>query len=206
MMRHSALGAIVTSVAIHLVLFYGFHLLQFEFRAEEPKFISLTFAEFSGPILQTMVQATPPPMEDKAVDDNIVRLPESKFYTEEAPMPTTEKSGEKLEDHVLGDPVDRSMGEKRDFPFTISGEVSTRTILWKVLPQYPKGLQQEATLRFRFSVSPEGSVHNIIPLQKAEPQLEEITIQALYKWKFTPLPPSSKDMQEGVITFIYKLE
>jgi hypothetical protein len=206
MMRHSTLGGILTSIAIHLVLFYGFHSLQFQFKEEEPKFISLTFAEFSGPILQTILQATPPPIEDKTVNDNLIQLPKIKFYTDEAPIPATEKSSEKLEDNALGDLGDRSIGEKRSLPFTISGEVSTRTILWKVLPQYPKGLQQEATLRFRFSVSPEGSVHDIIPLQKAAPQLEAITIQALYKWKFTPLPPPSKDMQEGVISFIYKLE
>lgn len=206
MMPRSTLAGILTSLTIHLVFFYGFYLLQFEFKSQEPKFISLSFAEVSGPVLHKVLQSTRTTAEDKTANQHTIRLPESKFYTDEAPIPLTEGLGEKHEENILGEPAERSIGEKRDLPFTISGEVSKRSILWKELPQYPKGLQKEATLRFRFSVSPDGSVHNIIPLQKGDPRLEKITIEALYKWKFTPLSPPSQDIQEGVITFIYKLE
>lgn len=206
MISRSTFTGILISSIIHLGLFYGFHLFQFELKPEEPKFISLNFVEVSGPPLTKIFETIRKPTEGKPENEDIIRLPESRFYTEEAPIPVTKRESGRREEDILGEPVERGIGEKRNLPFTISGEVSKRGILWKELPQYPKGLQREATLKFRFFVSSDGSVVSIIPLQKGDPQLEEITIEALYKWKFTPLPPPSQEMQEGVITFIYKLE
>jgi|GEM_PF-2544603 len=205
MMSRPTLGGVLISLILHAALFYVFHALRFEFRREEPKFISLNFVEASESPFPELFSTPPLPREGTPHDEDIVRLPESRFYKEEAPIPGTRRESGEME--IVGHPpAEPEMGEKRELPFTISGEVSKRGILWKELPQYPAGLQREVTLRFRFFVSSDGTVHSIIPLQKGDPELEEITIAALHKWKFTPLPPPSQEVQEGVITFIYKLE
>ncbi len=206
MMSRSTLTGILASSIVHIGLLSGFYLLQFEFEPEEPKFISLNFAEVSGSLFEKIPPATGKTTEQRSLDQDVVRLPESRFYTEDAPIPAAERENAKQQEKIVGEPVERDVGEKRNVPFTISGEASKRGILWKELPQYPEGLQTEATLKFKFFVLPDGSVHNITPLFKGAPQLEEITIEALHKWKFTPLPPTSQETQEGVITFIYKLE
>ncbi len=206
MMPRFGLTGILASSMIHVGLFYGFHVLRFEFKPEEPKFISLNFVEVSEPYLPEILQSEPKVIQGRSKDEGIVRLPQGKHYNQEDPMPTTKTETAGIEENVLGERAERDIGEKRNLPFNISGEVSKRGILWKKLPLYPEGLQREATLRFRFFVAPDGSVQNIIPLQKGNPQLEKITTEALYEWRFTSLPPSSQEVQEGVITFIYKLQ
>ena len=44
-------------------------------------------------------------------------------------------------------------------------------------------------------------------LQKGETRLESVTLNALRKWLFSPLDSNAPQVrQEGVITFVYKLE
>ncbi len=121
-------------------------------------------------------------------------------------MEPTERVERRPDEGIGSEPTPEDFGEKSNLPFSIAGEVSKRGILWKELPVYPRDLQKEVTLKFRFWVLPDGSVQNIIPLEKGDPRLEKITTDALFKWKFSPLPPPSQETQEGVITFIYRLQ
>lgn len=92
-------------------------------------------------------------------------------------------------------------------PFTIEGDAAKRSILNQKNPQYPPGLQQEAVVRIRFTVLPDGRVGQMLPLQKGEAQLDEITIKALRQWRFNPLPPSAEQKNvTGIITFRYELQ
>ena len=92
-------------------------------------------------------------------------------------------------------------------PFTIEGDAAKRSILKQVIPEYPEGLQKEAIVRIRFTVLPNGSVGQTIPVQKGDPVLDEITMQALRKWRFNPLSPGAGQQKaEGIITFRYELQ
>lgn len=92
-------------------------------------------------------------------------------------------------------------------PFTIEGDAARRTIITQVIPQYPRGLQREAVVKIRFTVLPDGTIGSMIPVQKGDPVLEEITMKALRKWRFNPLLPSSEQKKvEGIITFRYELK
>jgi TonB family protein len=79
-----------------------------------------------------------------------------------------------------------------------------RRIENKILPSYPENVQQNAKVKIKFDVLPDGSVTNIIIIQKAEPGLEFNSLNAISQWKFNPI--SQDIIQKGVITFIYELK
>jgi len=99
-------------------------------------------------------------------------------------------------------PVGKGAGQT----YKIEGPAAQRTILFQVLPKYPRGLGKEAKIKVSFSVLPDGSVGMVMPLQKGEPLLEDLTLNALQRWRFNPLPPQEPQIeQRGIITFIYRL-
>lgn len=90
--------------------------------------------------------------------------------------------------------------------FSIEGDAARRSIVRKIIPQYPPGLQKEATIKVRFEVLPDGTVSNMIPMIKGEPTLENLTLEALRQWQFNPLPPALEQKTvTGIITFRYVL-
>ncbi|NOY57783.1 MAG: TonB family protein [Calditrichaeota bacterium] len=92
-------------------------------------------------------------------------------------------------------------------PFTIEGDAAKRTIVNQKIPRYPSGLQREAVVKIRFTVLPDGHVGIMLPIQKGDPTLDEITMQALRQWRFNPLPPGAEQKNvQGIITFRYELQ
>ncbi|MDP8268524.1 MAG: TonB family protein [Candidatus Tenebribacter davisii] len=89
-------------------------------------------------------------------------------------------------------------------PYILEGEIANRKILNKVIPTYPEDVQQSVKVKIKFDVLPDGSVTNIIIVQKAESKLEFTSLSALSQWKFNPI--SQDIVQKGVITFIYELK
>ena len=90
--------------------------------------------------------------------------------------------------------------------FTIEGEAAKRTILYKVIPQYPPGLQKEAVIKIRIFVLPTGEIGQMLPVLKGDPVLEEITLSTLREWRFNPIPPGQEQKTvQGTITFRYEL-
>jgi TonB family protein len=83
------------------------------------------------------------------------------------------------------------------------GGGGNRTVLFKKLPKYPAGNNTQAQIRIRFTVSAEGQVTTMYPLQKADPALERAAMEALRLWKFNRL----RDNREmfGIITFTFRL-
>ncbi len=75
------------------------------------------------------------------------------------------------------------------------------------LPEYPEGFNKTAVIRLRFKIFPNGTVGETIPLQKGNMLLENLAIKSLKTWNFNPLEKNAPQiMQEGIITFIYRLE
>jgi TonB family protein len=83
------------------------------------------------------------------------------------------------------------------------GGGGNRIVLYKVLPKYPSGYNVNAQIRLRFTVSPDGNVTSIVPLQKGDPVLERAAIEALRQWRFNRLK-ENKEMY-GIITFTFKV-
>jgi TonB family protein len=83
------------------------------------------------------------------------------------------------------------------------GGGGNRTVLYKKLPEYPKGVNTSAEIKIRFTVSRDGTVISMVPLQKGDPALEQAAMKALKQWRFNPLQ-EEKSMY-GIITFTFKL-
>ena len=83
------------------------------------------------------------------------------------------------------------------------GGGGNRVVLQKVLPKYPQGVNTGAQIRIRFTVSQDGTVVSMIPLQKGDPILEKSAKDALRQWRFNRLK-DNKEMY-GIITFTFRL-
>ena len=108
-------------------------------------------------------------------------------------------------DDYLNSISNRLLGESEsNSRYILEGEITNRRIENKILPSYPENVQQNAKVKIKFDVLPDGSVTNIIIIQKAEPGLEFNSLNAISQWKFNPI--SQDIIQKGVITFIYELK
>ena len=75
------------------------------------------------------------------------------------------------------------------------------------VPAYPEGIRETAIIRLKFEVFPNGTIGDIIPLQKGNTMLENNSINTLKKWQFNPLEKAAPQViQEGIIAFVYRLE
>ncbi len=83
------------------------------------------------------------------------------------------------------------------------GGGGNRVVLYKVLPKYPAGYNVNAQIKLKFTVSADGVVTSIVPLQKGDPVLERVAIEALRQWRFNRLK-ENKEMY-GIITFTFKV-
>lgn len=94
------------------------------------------------------------------------------------------------------------------FGFDIDwGGKGTRKIYSYILPSYPEGVYKEIDIRLRFTILPDGTVGNILPLIKADTKLENLAINSLRQWRFEALSPLQKQVEQAaVIVFPYRLQ
>ncbi|MEO0098500.1 MAG: energy transducer TonB [candidate division WOR-3 bacterium] len=93
----------------------------------------------------------------------------------------------------------------------VSGPISERKILRKVLPRYPdwalkKGVS--GTIIIRLWVTPEGDVRENMEVVESSgyPDLDRAVLMALASWKFAPLPENvKKETQWGLVTVRFEL-
>jgi TonB family protein len=83
------------------------------------------------------------------------------------------------------------------------GGGGNRTVLFKKLPKYPPGVNTQAQIRIRFTVTADGTVRSMYPLQKGDPMLERSAMDALRQWRFNPLKSNTE--MYGIITFTFRL-
>ncbi len=124
-------------------------------------------------------------------DEKISANPTEGISIDEKPLPSTSLATE-------------SIGQT---PFQIEGQAASRTVVFKVIPEYPEDRQAQATIKISFTVLPNGLVGEIIPVIKSDAVLEKITLDALRQWRFNPLPADAPQrVERGVITFRYLLK
>lgn len=84
------------------------------------------------------------------------------------------------------------------------GGGGNRILLSKKLPQFPKSVKSNARIELRFKVLSDGSVSQVIPLQKADPALEQAAINAIKQWRFNPLSDNKEMWGTIPLTFILR--
>lgn len=84
------------------------------------------------------------------------------------------------------------------------GGGGNRVLLSKKLPQFPKSVKSNARIELRFKVLADGSVSQVIPLQKADPALEQAAINAIKQWRFNPLTEDKEMWGTIPLTFILR--
>lgn len=94
---------------------------------------------------------------------------------------------------------------------SIAGPISKRSILSKVLPQYPEWALERGIsgiVIIRIWVMPDGGVKETMAIEQSSgyPELDQLVVNALKRWKFAPLDKSVvQEVQWGVITFRFCL-
>ena len=185
------------------------------------------------PEIQPEVQEEPQPAEPEEAKP--VDLPDASQVDTEPPVDVPETDIEAVnpqdpedEQQVENDPVeevepirplgsgstdgrtgaeDGDQGEGNDeqeaAPFQIEG--LNRTPLKTPPPAYAS--QVTADIIVKIWVGPNGRVARQLVLRKGDPRLEEAVALALRNWRFNPLPPNvPQDLQEGTVTFRFRLE
>jgi hypothetical protein len=98
--------------------------------------------------------------------------------------------------------VGSRLGEEPGFE---GGTARNRIVYKKVYPRSPY-LERNITIRLKFFVMPDGTVGDVIPLQKGDPELERLAILSMKSWEFEPLPEGMEDIQTGIITLRFRAE
>jgi len=139
------------------------------------------------------------PRPDMPLADREIFSPDRKLTYEGSKIAVGETPGTGIETATIGKEMAKS--------FEIEGEISGRQLTFNPLPSYPEGLNQNATIRISFFVQPDGGVSAVgmAPVRKENAILEDLTMNTLKRWRFTPLPAGDTRIQKGMITFYYKV-
>lgn len=153
--------------------------------------------------------------------------PDAAEATRTISVPTTGETGRALPDVPVGEreipSVDKLLepGQRPSGPgvsttplagtsrqsFEILWEGPSREILSGPLPEYPPDVSREVRIRLDFQVLADGSVGMIVPITKGETTLENLAIETLRTWRFSPLDLSQpQGIQSAVITFVFTLK
>lgn len=146
------------------------------------------------------------------IDDPLLakQIQATNQYSSEAGIKDSQGSGSKDIGKADGNPLGTGLGDKGIGPgsgFGLGdiewGGGGNRIVLYKVLPKYPRGYNVSAQIKIRFTVSPDGVITSMVPLQKGDPVLERAAMEALKQWRFNRLK-ENKEMF-GIITFTFRI-
>lgn len=140
------------------------------------------------------------------IDENLSSFDDQTFNSIDQGSKISSKSvGEKTDAVVVAGKKGGNV--KFDKPYEISWEGVVREILYDPMPEYPPGLDKEARIRIKITVLPNGTIGDLIPLQKADATLESVTMKTLKMWRLSTLKPTDPQLnQTAVITFRFVLE
>jgi TonB family protein len=157
----------------------------------------------SGKLSPTADETKPTPRDD-VYDAEAMRKEVSDKSSSEKDF--TQPGGRAMDGNDGATPASDIGAASANMPYTIEGDAAKRSIVNQVLPEYPPGLQQEAVVKIRFWVLPDGRIGSMIPVRKGDPVLDQVTMRAIRQWRFNALPTGSDPKNaEGVITFVYRL-
>lgn len=146
-----------------------------------------------------------PTAQKQKEETDVIPSPNVKRAEEEKEGAKTSGSAEGSEgqtDTEEGTGVD----DEKASPFLLEwdGEIK-REPKRQPLPSYEADVEAEITIRFQ--VKPDGTVGQMIPLKKMNPELEREILKTLRTWRFSRLPKTvPQTVQWGTITFRFVLE
>jgi protein TonB len=219
-------AAFVLSLAVHLVVLIALHFLNLEQRTRA-EYVELDWAGSSGapgktikPETEQREEATDAAKQPSRTTPATTRVnaPVAKNLSRET-VSVKEKGAEETS-RVNAQPSRRAeRAARRQAKAEASGAgsstgysiewagVGSRRLLSGRIPEYPDGTTREMPVLLQFTVLPDGSVSNVLPLARSDELLERAAIEALRTWRFDPLPPVFEQKpQMGKITFVFKLE
>ncbi len=92
-------------------------------------------------------------------------------------------------------------------PYQIAWSGVARALLSGDRPQFPQGVQHGGTVKVKITVDPSGTVLSMIPIEKADPRLEEAAMSAIRTWRFSKLGKNYPQVdQQATATFVFKAE
>lgn len=216
------------SIAFHAILFLIFFFVQFSVEPDESEYVTIGFGTglsmgSPGPLGQDQLTEKDKLKEEKQKIQNPeqkkVELPESKNKDIENIITSADKKKNKETVEAekvkpLTEQTNKTKGTELaglgegGFGFEIDfGGKGMRKIYSYNLPEYPEGVSKEIDVKLRFTIMPDGTVGKIFPLIKADARLELAAINSLRQWRFEPLPPNAKQIdQTVVIIFPYRLQ
>ncbi len=196
-------NAIFYSILIHIVLAVLFLFMPVNLSFYTPEFIEVG--------LLTPARASVPEQEPLSVtkEEEKVSLPETKHegrLPEKLPTEKEEPFSEMVQEQEivketpsLGDAIESKL-------YTITGEISKRRVINKVIPTYPEGYNIQTEVSYELFVTPDGHIQRIRIVKRGGEVFNKITLDALRQWRFEKLPPNlPQEIQSGIITFIYRL-
>ena len=207
------------SFALHIVILFIFLLVRFSIEPDESEYVTVGFGTglsmgSPGPVGQDQLtekeilkeEKQPEKKEaEKKVKDNVITPADTKKNKEtreaEKVKPLNERE-EKTKGNELAGAGEGGYGFEIDF-----GGKGQRKIYSYNIPEYPEGVSKEIDVKLRFTILPDGTVGKIFPLIKADARLELASINSLRQWRFEPLPPNAKQVEQTVvIIFPYRLQ
>ena len=194
---------IIGSIIIHLLLLFSFLFVRVGLSFEEPQFVEIGLLAYTPPEVVAKIE------KDLEPTRNLIELPSAEHTEEEAirtkpfketpRLPMPEVSREKL----TPEPIHKVIEGK---PYRIEGELAKRRVIYKVIPEYPRGYNIETDVKVEVFVSPSGRVKRLSLLKKGGAVFDRITLDALRVWRFEKLHPHlPQEIERGVVTFMYRL-
>lgn len=145
-----------------------------------------------------------PVAKNTAADNNVTAAEKSKDKS----VKNTTENKDNTNSNVTSSGQGNLAEGDGSFGFDIDwGGKGTRKIYSYNLPSYPEGVYKEIDIRLKFTILPDGTVGNILPLIKADTRLENLAINSLRQWRFEALGATQKQVEQAaVIVFPYRLQ
>lgn len=117
---------------------------------------------------------------------------------EDAPPETTPPPDDAVETVAQADAAQQADD------FVIEGPAANREVIYKPR-QFPVvELERDVTIRLKFWVLPDGTVGDVVPLQRGDIRLERAAIAYMKNWRFTPVSPNQPQIW-GILPITYTL-
>lgn len=219
------------SLIFHVILLLLFLIITINLEYPPREYVELSFGNSGesgssgaiGSLIEETDKSVVAKNENQTVDksQNVreVELPKAKNTEDENVIKAADKNKEVTTTSTSKNNEDNISENSRDaqgnkiegegsFGFDIDWGGKGKRQIWSYpLPKYPAGVYKEIDIKIMFTIKPDGSVGSTRLLTKADTKLENAAINSLRQWRFEPLSPSQKQIeQNAVIVFPYRLQ
>lgn len=108
--------------------------------------------------------------------------------------------------------IDTTAAKQSIIAQQVNEDIEHRSVIYKpelpVYPQWVKEIDFDFGVELKFLILPDGTVGNVERITSSgHPELDEIGVRYIRKWKFMPLPTEMQNAgQWGIIKLIFRLQ